>query len=342
MRFEPYLHKWLQAKPADVDFVKVPVVPDPPTKTESAFVNQAKAYYALEGMGQLGRLSDEFFRAMVDERQRMVDEQAITKFVARFGVDAEAFRQAFNSFEVDSKLRRAYQLAKEYQINSWPKMVVAGATRAARWRATSRWRISPASSSSRPVVCASPRADSGAVRALADSDMPPRRLRLLSYNIQAGVDTRRYRQYVTHSWKQLLPHRERINNLNRISAVLRRTTWSDCRRSMPAACAAASSTRPSTWPTGRGSPLVPAGQPQHRRPRPALQRAAQPHPPLAARRVQAPGAARPRRDHRRLRAQRLGAARLHRPPRARPAVAAPPARIPLRPAGRVRAHGGHG
>lgn len=126
MRFEPYLYKWLQAKPADVDFVKVPVVPDPPTKTESAFVNQAKAYYALEGMGQLGRLSDEFFRAMVDERQRMVDEQAITKFVARFGVDSEAFRQAFNSFEVDSKLRRAYQLAKEYQINSWPKMVVDG------------------------------------------------------------------------------------------------------------------------------------------------------------------------------------------------------------------------
>jgi thiol:disulfide interchange protein DsbA len=126
MRFEPYLHKWVQNKPADVDFVKVPVVPDPPTKTESSFVNQAKAYYALESMGQVGRLSDEFFKAIVDERQRLSDEQSITKFVARLGVDAEAFRQAFNSFEVDSKLRRAYQLAKEYEINSWPRMVVDG------------------------------------------------------------------------------------------------------------------------------------------------------------------------------------------------------------------------
>jgi thiol:disulfide interchange protein DsbA len=126
MRFEPYLHKWLQAKPADVDFVKIPVVPDPPTKTESSFVNQAKAYYALEGMGQLARLSDEFFKAIIDQRQRLNDEPSITTFVSRFGVDAEAFRQAFNSFEVDGKVRRAYQLAKDYQINSWPRMVVDG------------------------------------------------------------------------------------------------------------------------------------------------------------------------------------------------------------------------
>jgi len=48
----------------------------------------------------------------------------------------------------------------------------------------------------------------------------PRRLRLLSYNIQAGVYTRHYRQYVTQSWKQVLPHRERLANLNRIAAML--------------------------------------------------------------------------------------------------------------------------
>ncbi len=46
------------------------------------------------------------------------------------------------------------------------------------------------------------------------------RLKLLSYNIQAGVDTRRYRQYVTQSWKQLLPHRARLQNLKRIAALV--------------------------------------------------------------------------------------------------------------------------
>ncbi len=46
------------------------------------------------------------------------------------------------------------------------------------------------------------------------------RLRVLSYNIQAGVDTQHYSQYITQGWKHVLPHRERLLNLNRIAAIL--------------------------------------------------------------------------------------------------------------------------
>jgi endonuclease/exonuclease/phosphatase family metal-dependent hydrolase len=55
-----------------------------------------------------------------------------------------------------------------------------------------------------------------------DDDAAPQRLRLISYNIQTGVDTRHYRQYLTHSWKHVLPHRERLANLNRIAVLLAR------------------------------------------------------------------------------------------------------------------------
>jgi len=48
----------------------------------------------------------------------------------------------------------------------------------------------------------------------------PKRLRLLSYNVQVGVDTRHYGEYVTKGWRHLLPHRERLQNLNRIAAML--------------------------------------------------------------------------------------------------------------------------
>ena len=59
--------------------------------------------------------------------------------------------------------------------------------------------------------------------ALGDDDnAAPQRLRLMSYNIQTGVDTQRYRQYLTHSWKHVLPHRERLANLNRIATLLAR------------------------------------------------------------------------------------------------------------------------
>lgn len=45
-------------------------------------------------------------------------------------------------------------------------------------------------------------------------------LRLLSYNIQTGVTTRAYRQYLTQLWRHFLPHPERTETLDRIATVL--------------------------------------------------------------------------------------------------------------------------
>ena len=45
-------------------------------------------------------------------------------------------------------------------------------------------------------------------------------LRLLSFNIQTGVHTRDFHEYVTKSWKHLLPLKERIANLNRIANLV--------------------------------------------------------------------------------------------------------------------------
>lgn len=47
------------------------------------------------------------------------------------------------------------------------------------------------------------------------------RLRLLSYNIQVGVRTERYADYLTSSWKQWWPHRDQLNNLKTIAELLR-------------------------------------------------------------------------------------------------------------------------
>jgi endonuclease/exonuclease/phosphatase family metal-dependent hydrolase len=47
------------------------------------------------------------------------------------------------------------------------------------------------------------------------------RIRLLSYNVQTGISTARYRHYLTHSWKHLLPHSQRFSNLDRIGQLVR-------------------------------------------------------------------------------------------------------------------------
>jgi len=46
------------------------------------------------------------------------------------------------------------------------------------------------------------------------------RLRLLSYNIQAGITTSGYRHYLTNSWKHVLPCPKRLANLDRIAGLI--------------------------------------------------------------------------------------------------------------------------
>ena len=47
-----------------------------------------------------------------------------------------------------------------------------------------------------------------------------RRLRLISFNIQAGTTTANYRDYVTKGWRQVLPHQQRIQNLDQIARLV--------------------------------------------------------------------------------------------------------------------------
>ena len=49
---------------------------------------------------------------------------------------------------------------------------------------------------------------------------PRRRLRLISYNIQAGASTARYREYLTGSWQHVLPHPNKRRNLNAVAELV--------------------------------------------------------------------------------------------------------------------------
>lgn len=45
-------------------------------------------------------------------------------------------------------------------------------------------------------------------------------LRFLSFNIQVGISTNAYRQYLTRGWKHILPHVERQENLQKIAELV--------------------------------------------------------------------------------------------------------------------------
>ena len=47
-----------------------------------------------------------------------------------------------------------------------------------------------------------------------------KRLRILSYNIQAGIASNAYHHYLTNSWKHFFPSSDRIDNLDRIAELV--------------------------------------------------------------------------------------------------------------------------
>jgi endonuclease/exonuclease/phosphatase family metal-dependent hydrolase len=48
-----------------------------------------------------------------------------------------------------------------------------------------------------------------------------RRLKLLSYNIQVGIQTRKYNDYLFKAWQHILPHKHRERNLEQIAELIR-------------------------------------------------------------------------------------------------------------------------
>jgi len=86
---------------------------------------QAKAFYTLEALN-VSNLHEKIFRAVHVERNRLNTDQALLDFVVKNGVDKTKYLDAFNSFGVQTKLKRAQQVAAQYKLDSVPALVIDG------------------------------------------------------------------------------------------------------------------------------------------------------------------------------------------------------------------------
>jgi thiol:disulfide interchange protein DsbA len=117
----PLLVKWIARQPADVVVRRVPISFGRPQ-----WANLSKLYYALEATGDLERLDGAVFAALHDKGLRLYDERSINDWVAAQGVDMRKFADAFGSFGIASKVRRADQIAQNYRIDGVPSLAVDG------------------------------------------------------------------------------------------------------------------------------------------------------------------------------------------------------------------------
>ena len=117
---EPFLKKWTARLPKDVEFRRIPAIP-----TERWMPN-ARTFYTLEAMGLLDKLHGEVFDAIHIDRVNINDEKIQLEWMAKKGVDRSKFNEAWKSFSVQSKTKRAVQLTQSFDVTGVPTLVVDG------------------------------------------------------------------------------------------------------------------------------------------------------------------------------------------------------------------------
>ena len=117
---EPSVHRWLENKPANVKFERMPAALNP------TWAFHAKVYYTAEALGIMDVFHETFFNQIHLHKKRMSSESEVKKLFSKLGVAEADFDKAWKSFSVDSKVRRAKQRVIGYQLRSVPAVIVNG------------------------------------------------------------------------------------------------------------------------------------------------------------------------------------------------------------------------
>lgn len=118
--FEPVFSAWKKSAPKDVVVRLVHV------GFQSSFEPLQRIYYALEALGKVDALQGKVFDALQVEHKRLDKPEVLFPWIAEQGVDRAKFEEAYKSFGVASKLRRAVQLQDAYGVEGTPALGIAG------------------------------------------------------------------------------------------------------------------------------------------------------------------------------------------------------------------------
>ena len=103
-----------------------------PGRSYEAAQTPTGGYYTEEVLARNGKLADveEFHAAVFTEfhrkSNRLTSEGAIQKLFEQFGVGQDDFLNAWNSFEVNQKIRVADDLVRRYNVTGVPAVVING------------------------------------------------------------------------------------------------------------------------------------------------------------------------------------------------------------------------
>lgn len=117
---DPHIERWLKTKPADVNFIRTPAALNPMWEVN------ARGFYAVQTMGLEEKTHVPLFQAIHVGKQQLFDQSSLSRFYAGFGVSPATFTSTYNSFAVNGKIAQSKTLARQYQLDGVPALVVNG------------------------------------------------------------------------------------------------------------------------------------------------------------------------------------------------------------------------
>jgi protein dithiol oxidoreductase (disulfide-forming) len=118
--FEPHVKEWLQNKPEDVTFRRMPGI------FRKSWIPHAKAFFTAKKMGILDTIHTPLFNAIHRDKKKIHDDAAMKKFFVKQGVDKGEFTKIYESEEVYTKVKKAHLMGQRYKITGVPAIIVNG------------------------------------------------------------------------------------------------------------------------------------------------------------------------------------------------------------------------
>lgn len=116
---EPVLADWIKKQGDKIAFKRIHVL-NPGVET------QQKLFFALDAMGKAEEFHTKIFEAYHVKRNRLMTDEQIRAFIDTTTIDKAAFYSAYKSFTVITKQGRSPRVMADYEIDSWPSLVVDG------------------------------------------------------------------------------------------------------------------------------------------------------------------------------------------------------------------------
>ena len=119
-RFEPQLDEWAKKMPKDVSLRRAPIAFRPD------FEPQQRLYFVLEALNKVDELNKKVFYAIHVEKQALNTLPQIADWVEKQGINKARFTEAYNSFPIATKTRKATLLQDSYKVDGVPALGIAG------------------------------------------------------------------------------------------------------------------------------------------------------------------------------------------------------------------------